>query len=319
MVAKRSCYDCVYAWFDAERWLRDLWAGRPLAPMCANHPNWPGQLREVPGVPCCHFRPRHVEPEGDVKRIPMGDGRYALVDAADYEWLNRYQWHLCGGGYAARCEKGKRILMHREIMKPPKGMVVDHIDANRSNNCRANLRVCTPGENQRNQRKQRGSACPYKGVGYLKNCKRCHAKLVFEGETVWLGHFDSEPEAARAYDRAAVELFGEFARLNFPEEWPTERRERVYAEAKAERTNLKRRVRRKKATREGQKARAKGEKVTTGLANGQAKKKEAKDKNARDKQSPSSGPAATRERPTGAKSRKTRTAQPARAASRMKK
>lgn len=232
-MAKGSCYDCVYVWVDPERWLRDLFMGRTLVPMCANHPNWPGELRDVPGVPCCNFRPRHVEPEGDVKRIPMGDGRYALVDAADYEWLNQYQWHLCGGGYAARCEKGKRILMHREIMKPPKGMVVDHIDANRANNCRANLRVCTPGENQRNQRKQRNSASQYKGVGYLKNCKRCHAKLVFEGETVWLGHFDSEPEAARAYDRKAVELFGEFANLNFPEEWPKERREQVRAEAKA--------------------------------------------------------------------------------------
>lgn len=233
VVAKRSCYDCVYVWVDPERWLRDLFMGRTLVPMCANHPQWPGELHDVPGVPCRHFRPRHVEPEGDVKRIPMGDGRYALVDAADYEWLNQYQWHLCGGGYAARCEKNKRILMHREIMNPPKGMVVDHIDANRANNCRANLRVCTPGENQRNQRKQRGSASQYKGVGYLKNCKRCHAKLVFKGEPVWLGHFNSEPEAARAYDRKAVELFGEFARLNFPQEWPQERREQVRAEAKA--------------------------------------------------------------------------------------
>lgn len=268
MVAKRSCYDCVYVWFDPERWLRDLFMGRTLVPMCANHPYWPGELREVPGVPCCHFRPKHVEPEGDVKRIPMGDGRYALVDAADYEWLNQYQWHLCGGGYAARCEKGKRILMHREIMKPPKGMVVDHIDANRANNCRRNLRVCTPGENQRNQRKQRGSASPYKGVGYIRGCKRCHAKLVFEGETVWLGFFDREPEAARAYDRKAVALFGEFSRLNFPEEWPEERRERVYVEGKAERARLRRRIRRKKAKKEeaeSQRATTTGQKSSSGI------------------------------------------------------
>lgn len=315
-MAKRSCYDCVYAWFDAERWLRDLYAGRPLVPMCANHPSWPGELHDVPGVPCCHFRPRHVEPIDNVKRIPMGDGRYALVDAADYEWLNQYQWHLCGGGYAARCEKGKRILMHREIMKPPRGMVVDHIDANRSNNCRVNLRVCTPGENQRNQRKQRGSACPYKGVGYLKNCKRCHAKLVFEGETVWLGHFDSEPEAARAYDRAAVEIFGEFARLNFPEEWPAKRREMVHANAKAERTNLKRRVRRKKAkaTRAGEEAKVRSEKVRTESARGKAKNKETEGRRGKP---PST--AATQGRRSNPEPQKTRTARPTRQASRMKK
>jgi hypothetical protein len=169
-----------------------------------------------------------------VKRIPLSDGQYALVDAADYEWLSQYHWHLCSGGYAARSENGRRILMHREIMQPPKGMVVDHVDGSRANNCRGNLRVCTRAENQRNQRKQRGSACGFKGVGYLKGSKRCHAKVVFEGKTVWLGHFDDEVAAARAYDAKAVELFGEFARLNFPEEWPPAKRGRLHAQANEE-------------------------------------------------------------------------------------
>ena len=118
----------------------------------------------------------------------------------------------------------------------------------RSGGCGICLWVCTPGENQRNQRKQRGSASQYKGVGDLKNCKRCHAKLVFKGETVWLGHFNSEPEAARAYDREAVEIFGEFANLNFPGEWPEERRAQVRAEAKA----AGRSARAKEQTQEGE-------------------------------------------------------------------
>jgi hypothetical protein len=230
-MAGRACYDCVYVRVDLGGWLRSLAAGEAVLPQCANHPQWPGQLREVPGRPCANFRARLATPENDgaVKRIALSDGQYALVDAADYEWLNGYHWHLCGGGYAARSEKGKRILMHRQLMEPPQGMVVDHIDGNRANNCRSNLRVCTYGENQRNQRKKRGSVSEFKGVGYLKNCRRCHAKLVFEGRTIWLGHFDDEVQAARAYDRAAVEYFGEFARLNFPEEWPPERRAEVHA------------------------------------------------------------------------------------------
>ena len=225
----RRCSTCVYARVDPECWLRSLALGEPLLVQCANHPLWPGQLRDVPGTACGNYQAKPAQPCGEVKHIPMSRGQYALVDAADYEWLSRYKWHLCGGGYAARSEKSKRILMHRQIMEPPPGMVIDHIDGSRANNCRANLRVCTHAENQRNRRKKRDSASAFKGVGYLKNCRRCHAKLVFEGRTVWLGHFDSEPEAARAYDRKAVELFGEFAHLNFPEEWPQERRDRLRA------------------------------------------------------------------------------------------
>ena len=118
------------------------WASRS----CRGAPTtrWPGQLHDVPGVPCRNYRPKPVLPQGDgVRLIPLGDGFYAYVDAADYEWLSRYTWHL-HNGYAARREKGRRIFMHREIMQPPKGMVVDHIDGNRINNCRFNLRVCTP-------------------------------------------------------------------------------------------------------------------------------------------------------------------------------
>lgn len=237
-----TCYECVYAYTDPGFWMRSLWSGFPVRPICANQPGALSQLREVPiGKVCRNFRAKPPRPETDqIKRIAMNDGHYALVDAADYDELSRYHWHLCGGGYAARSEKGKRVLMHRQLMKPPKGMIVDHIDGHRANNCRSNLRVCTYAQNQRNQRKKRGSASSiYKGVSYLKNAKRCHAKLVFKGKCVWLGHFDSEIEAARAYDRKAIELFGEFARPNFPQEWPPEKRAKFVAQIRAEDRKVK--------------------------------------------------------------------------------
>ncbi len=229
------CHNCLYSICDPELWLRWLWKGEPIVPRCANHPRWPGRLHDVPGIACRNYRPRPVLPRGDaVRLIPLGDGHYAYVDAADYEELSRYAWHL-NGGYAVRHEKGKRIYMHREIMQAPQGMVVDHIDGNRANDCRFNLRVCTRAENQRNQRKRLGSQSQFKGVTYCKQHRKWLARCRGRGRTYRLGYFDNEVDAARAYDRKAVELFGEFARLNCPEEWPPERRAEAYAAAKAER------------------------------------------------------------------------------------
>jgi hypothetical protein len=190
-------------------------------------------MQAVSGIPCRNYRPKPPTPQRDVRLIPLSDGLYAYVDAGDYEWLSRYTWHA-KDGYAARKENGKTILMHREIMQPPKGMFVDHADGNKANNCRFNLRVCTRAENQRNNRRKIGSSSIFKGVFYDRRRHKWRAKCLFAGKEHDLGHFDDEVEAARAYDRTAVECFGEFARLNFPEEWPPERRQQAHAHYRAE-------------------------------------------------------------------------------------
>jgi hypothetical protein len=173
-----------------------MWMGESIVPRCANHPQWPGQLHDVPGVPCRNYRPKPVLPEGDgVRMIPLGDGFYAYADAADYEWLSRYTWHS-SNGYAARNEEGRKIYMHREIMQPPRGMIVDHIDANKTDNCRFNLRVCTPAENHVNQRKRRGSRSRFKGVVYDKRRRKWCAECRCAGMEYYLGLFDDEVEAA---------------------------------------------------------------------------------------------------------------------------
>jgi hypothetical protein len=166
--------------------------------------------------------------DGTVKRIPLAGGLYAYVDAADYEWLSQYKWGVYNG-YAARQESGRTIYMHRQIMQPPKSMVVDHMDGSRLNNCRSNLRVCTPAENHRNRAKGVGSASRFRGVGYYKESGKWYSGLQFKGKRFWLGYFDEEVEAARAYDYKAVECGREFAWVNLPEEWPPERRREVHA------------------------------------------------------------------------------------------
>ncbi len=229
-MAVRTCLNCVYVDCDLYEWVSCHQRGEPLVPRCANHPQWPGELHDVSGIPCRNYQPKPPEPKGNVRRIPVGDGQFAIVDAADYDWLNRYHWRL-QNGYVARREKGRTIYMHAEIMKPPKGMMVDHINHYRQDNRRANLRVCTRQQNTHNNGKHVDSSSRFKGVGYSRQRRKWFAKIWFEGERIWLGYFTDEVEAAHVYDRKAVELFGAFAHVSFPEEWPPERRQEVYAAA----------------------------------------------------------------------------------------
>jgi hypothetical protein len=228
-MAERTCFNCMYCICDPCLWRRSVWAGESIVPQCANHPQWPGQLHDVPGIPCRNYRPKLAAPQGDnVRMIATIDGGYAYVDAADYEWLNQWKWHL-ENGYAARRGRGKRIFMHRLILPPPRGKMTDHSDGNRANNCRCNLRVCDRSENSHNCRKSGGGSSIYKGVSYDRKTHKWCARCFYRGRRIPLGFFESDIEAARAYDRKAVELFGEFARLNFPREWPPERRAQVHA------------------------------------------------------------------------------------------
>ena len=231
MATQSTCHTCVYAHWDPGLWLRTLASGFPAGPFCGNQPDSYGRMKECPlGRVCRNYRARPPVPQGEnVKTIPLGGGLYAYVDAADYEWLNQWHWRVCGTGYAGRWEKRKTVFMHREIMQPPPGKVTDHINGNKLDNTRANLRNTTPQQNARNRVKQIGSISIYKGVSYDKRSGRWTAHISSGKQFFRLGYFDTEVEAARAYDRAAVGMFGEFARLNFPEEWPAEKRQEVHA------------------------------------------------------------------------------------------
>jgi hypothetical protein len=157
------------------------------------------------------------------KQINLNSGTIVLIDEADYESIKDYRWKLSSHGYITHQEwkgqrkKPKTFYLHRLIMNPNEGQLVDHINGDKLDNRRENLRLCDKGGNQRNRGKQANNTSGYKGVYLSKKgkLKPWYVKIAFEGKDYSGGYHASKEEAARAYDQLARELHGEFARLNF--------------------------------------------------------------------------------------------------------
>ena len=156
-----------------------------------------------------------------VRFIELTWGKYAIVDAEDYDRLNSYKWCAVKEGcswYAKTFRRdGFPLPMHRLITDAPKGLFVDHINHNGLDNRKQNLRLCTRAQNNLNQRPY-GKTSRYKGVSRYKRTNRYIAAICYQGKRFHLGYFKDEIDAAKAYDKKARELFGEFAYLNFPQE-----------------------------------------------------------------------------------------------------
>lgn len=148
-----------------------------------------------------------------MKEIKLTKGKVAIVDDEDFESLSQFKWH-CSVGYAMRREYPSRkiLLMHRVILNPPEGKEPDHINGDRLDNRRCNLRISTRSENNLNKNVQKNSSSGFKGVSWKKGRSKWRAYMG----GAHIGHFNTKEEAAKAYDKKALEVFGEFAKLNFP-------------------------------------------------------------------------------------------------------
>ena len=156
----------------------------------------------------------------EFRKIPLTQGKYAIVDPERYEEFARHKWFTkrCDGRfYAVRWGKKKSVMMHQVIIGTEEGKVIDHINGNGLDNREANVRFATQQQNSWNQRKQRGrTSSKYKGVCWAKQRDQWRARITFNGRVIHLGRFETEAAAAMAYDTKAKEVFGEYAWLNFP-------------------------------------------------------------------------------------------------------
>lgn len=152
-----------------------------------------------------------------MKKIPLTQGKFAIVDDEDYRILSGYKWHVrerSNTFYARRfVRKGVAVEMHREIMDFPKCLEVDHRDGNGLNNLRANLRVATHSENMRNSCISKNNKTGFKGVSFAKREQKYRAVIYVESRMIHLGYFPAPEEAYAAYCAGATSHHGEFARL----------------------------------------------------------------------------------------------------------
>jgi hypothetical protein len=185
-----------------------------------NVPNWLDRIFTFPLLTC-----RRLKYGYPFRRIHLTEGKFALVDPQDFYWLNNFDWCADGKGdciYAVRHllsadEKANVVRMHRYIMKAPDKLLVDHRNGDGLDNRRDNLRLATHSQNTCNRKKKTCTSSKYIGVCLDKQTGKWRSLIMINGKSLSLGRFDSELDAAKAYDVAAREYHKDFARLNFPE------------------------------------------------------------------------------------------------------
>lgn len=155
----------------------------------------------------------------DPIEVLLTKGYAAKIDPIDSD-LASFKWIATRRGYAARGHKGRLQYMHRIILgraighKLQPGEYCDHINGNALDNRRCNLRVATTSQNMMNKRKLKPGRSAFKGVTWHKQNRGWAARITCDGKQRTIGVYETPEQAARAYDAAAIEYFGEFARTN---------------------------------------------------------------------------------------------------------
>lgn len=147
-----------------------------------------------------------------MKKIKLTKGKYALVDAEDFEWLNQWKWYYHSNGYAVRLiyikgsgrkhQKSECVLMHRVINKTPSGFITDHINRDKLDNRRSNLRTADKSLNSINRPLQPNNKSGYKGIHWFKRINQWQVYINKGGKRRSLGYFKSLDDAVKARQEA---------------------------------------------------------------------------------------------------------------------
>ena len=163
---------------------------------------------------------KFVENTDGTVTIVLTQGKVAVIDAADVLCVSQHRWFAVKGNgrrspvyYAATKMNHRTVFIHRLLFSCRQD--IDHINGDGLDNRRCNIRVCSNAENSRNKRHFDGGTSRYKGVSWDKRSHVWHALIKVNYRSISLGRFSCEADGARAYDTAAREMFGEFARCNF--------------------------------------------------------------------------------------------------------
>lgn len=153
--------------------------------------------------------------------IPLSSRHTLLIDEGDVELISKYKWYAQVDYrsaqrtvYAVTGHAATTLSLHRLLMGSPKNALVDHRNGNGLDNRRRNLRLCTSSQNQANARVRSDNSSGYRGVTWHRKSAKWNAYISVSGKRKHLGLFVDPWDAAEAYNAAALEVFGEFARLN---------------------------------------------------------------------------------------------------------
>lgn len=161
------------------------------------------------------------------KLIPLTKGKFVKVSSEDFEYLSQFKWsyqeHHSGGyakrgvttgiRYASGKFKVRTIDMHREIMNAQKGQQVDHVNFDRLDNTRENLRLCNANQNTAHRRVHKNSKSGYKGVWWIEAKRKWIVMIKKDHKYVFNKAFFTLKDAVDAYNEAVIRIHGEFAVL----------------------------------------------------------------------------------------------------------